>query len=116
MTLVNLKRMPTRWQLGKLAEERPHVLNVLVAFFCFEWRGIFTGAPLHGLDQLGEARKVPNYVSRWGLDATIHYLLRAPQRRDPEGPGLLSEIFNGDQDDDHPPQMPGVSQHPDRDS
>lgn len=81
---------PSKEALGRIAETRPELLNLLVAYFVFEWRSVKLGAIPHGEDQTGKTRLVPHYVTHWGVDACIHYLLQSPGRRDSTAPGLIS--------------------------
>lgn len=91
--------MPTKEKLGQIAQNQPELLNLLVAYFVFEWKAVRVGSPSHGVDQVGVACQVPDYVSMWsgrhpdrsGVDNAIHLLLRSPRTREPDGPGFLSE-------------------------
>lgn len=75
-------KKPAKAVIGKLAERSPHLLNPLVAFFVMGWERVFVSAqPMHGIDQTGKARLLPNYVGMLGLDACVHYLLAAPDER-----------------------------------
>lgn len=77
-------KKPDKATIGRLAERSPHLLNPLVAFFVMGWERVFVSAhPMHGIDQTGKARLLPNYVAGWGLDRCVHYLLEAPARRSP---------------------------------
>ena len=77
-------RKPSKASIGRLAERSPHLLNPLVAFFVMGWERVFvTTTPMHGIDQTGKARLVPNYVGTWGVDRCVHYLLAAPAERAP---------------------------------
>jgi hypothetical protein len=82
---------PTRGQIGRIAENQPSLLNLLVAYFVFEWQEVRAGSPSHGIDQIGETAVIPDFVGSWGVDSCVHYLLLAPSRRDADGPGYLSE-------------------------
>lgn len=88
---------PTRAQIARIAENQPGLLNLLVAYFVLEWQEVRIGNPAHGIDQDGKARVVPDYVTMWrgefsdGVDVCAHYLMRCPARRQPDGPGFLSE-------------------------
>tara|TARA_R110000803_G_scaffold20201_14_gene52274 strand:- start:199 stop:444 length:246 start_codon:yes stop_codon:yes gene_type:complete len=65
-----------------MAEENPLMLNAYVAFFVMGWARVAgTYHPMHGIDQEGKARMVPNYVDSWGVDACMHYLRLAPESR-----------------------------------
>ena len=75
-------KKPTLATIGKLAETKPHLLNPLVAFFVLGWRKVFISVPMHGVDQAGVTRLLPNYVALWGLDSCVHYLREAPEVRD----------------------------------
>lgn len=81
---------PTAAQIGRVAEETPAVLNLLVAYFVVEWQEVRVGSPSHGLDQCGDAAVIPDFVGMWGVDRCVHYLLAAPERRDGDGDGFLS--------------------------
>lgn len=82
--------LPSRAALGRIAENQPGLLNLLVAYFVFEWREVRIGNPSHGRDQLGEDYIVPDYVGMWGVDACLHYLLLSPAQREPCGAGFIS--------------------------
>jgi hypothetical protein len=90
---------PSKRSLGKLAEHQPGLLNLLVAYFVFEWKSVRIGNPPHGVDQTGTTCVIPDYVTMWtdtwtganGVDAAVSYLLRAPARRTPHGDGFISE-------------------------
>lgn len=92
---------PDRAALGRIAENQPGLLNLLLAYFVFEWQEVRIGTPPHGIDQTGEACLVPDYISAWeemgtddcpvdGVSAAVHYLLQAPARRDAGEPGFVS--------------------------
>lgn len=91
--------MPTKKELGQIAQNQPELLNLLVAYFVFEWRAVRMGDPSHGVDQVGMACQIPDYIRMWsdkhsarsGVDNAIHLLLRSPRTREPDGPGFLSE-------------------------
>lgn len=74
-----------------IAERQPELLNVLVAYFVFEWRSVINQQVPHGIDQTGAACRLPNYVKMWGVDACVHYLLQCPEKRTSVGRGFLSE-------------------------
>lgn len=80
---------PTKAQLGRIAENKPELLNILVAYFVMEWKSVSLTSIPHGQDQTGKVR-APNYVELWGVDACIHYLLLAPKSRGSKGPGYIS--------------------------
>jgi hypothetical protein len=89
---------PSRHILGKLAENQPELLNLLVAYFVFEWKSVRRGNPHHGVDQMGITRHVPNYIEMWsdrhtrrsGIGNAINLLLQCPAR-EPDGPGFLDQ-------------------------
>lgn len=72
---------PTKAAIGRIAEVQPHLLNALVAFFVMGWRRVIVSQPMHGVDQAGHTRLLPNYVGTWGVDACVHYILAAPEER-----------------------------------
>lgn len=72
---------PNRASIGRLAERQPDLLNPLVAFFVMGWQRVNT-QNLHGVDQVGSVRLIPDYVARLGLDECVHWLLEAPPERD----------------------------------
>lgn len=75
-------RKPSRGLIGRLAEQRPHLLNPLVAFFVMGWTRVHaTSTPLHGQDQTGTTRLVPDYVELLGVDECVSLLLAAPEER-----------------------------------
>jgi hypothetical protein len=84
-------KRPTKYQIGRIAETRPELLNALVAYFVMEWRGIVMAKPPHGKDQTGLASMIPDYVRWWGVDRCVHYLLRSPKNRTVKTRGYLSE-------------------------
>ncbi len=92
-------KRPTAEQLGKLAENQPELLNLLVAYFVFEWRNVRMGNPPHGVDQTGVTCHIPNYIGMWtdrhtgrcGVSNAVSLLLQCPPAREPGGPGYLSE-------------------------
>lgn len=98
MACMGQIKKPSKEELGRIAENKPELLNVLVALFVLEWQAISLTSIPHGEDQVGKTRLVPNYVGLWGVDACIHYLLRAPMKRHNGSPGLitlwLEEISN----------------------
>ncbi len=88
---------PTKGAIGKIAENQPGLLNLLVAYFVFEWRSVRIGNPPHGVDQTGKTCVVPDYVAMWddpwgrsGVDTAVHLLLNSPESRKPVGPGYVS--------------------------
>ncbi len=92
---------PSKEALGKIAENQPELLNLLVAYFIFEWRVLSMKRPAIGKDQLRVLRLVPDYVGMWtdvdrdGVDVAMHYLLRSPERRSVDGPGYVTEFLDG---------------------
>jgi hypothetical protein len=90
---------PSKRNLGRIAENQPGLLNLLLAYFVFEWKSVRLGNPPHGVDQTGMTCVIPDYVAMWtdewtgadGVDAAVHLLLKAPERRTPDGPGFLTE-------------------------
>lgn len=90
MATINHFR-PDPATIGQIAERQPKLLNVLLAYFVFEWRDVrFRSDPPVGTDQAGVVRVIPDYVRTWGVDRAVHYLLRAPLARRPEDPGFVS--------------------------
>lgn len=87
--MPNIDR-PTKSQIGRIAENQPSLLNLLVAYFVFEWREVRMGSPSHGLDQMGITAVIPDFVDTWGVDRCVHYLLASPDKRDADGDGFLS--------------------------
>ncbi len=94
-----VKKMPSKEKLGQIAQNQPELLNILVAYFVFEWKSCRPGNPSHGVDQCGKTRQVPDYIDMWsdrhtgrsGVDNALHILLQCPSTREPDGPGFLSE-------------------------
>ena len=92
-------RRPTAKQLGRLAENQPELLNLLVAYFVFEWQDVHPGNPPHGVDQMGVARHIPDYIGMWsdrqagrcGVGNAINLLRQCPAVRDSKGPGYLEK-------------------------
>lgn len=89
---------PTKKAIGRIAENQPKLLNLLLAYFVFEWRSVRIGQPPHGVDQSGVAAMIPDYVQMWtdpwgssGVDVAVHLLLASPEARTPTGPGYISE-------------------------
>lgn len=83
--------LPTKSQLGQIAERRPEFLNTLVAVFVMEWRSAAPLVlPVRGVDQTGEVRVVPDFVGSWGVDRCVHYLLRCPPYRSRGSEGFVS--------------------------
>jgi len=82
---------PSKEAIGRIAENQPGLLNLLCAYFVFEWQEVRIGSPSHGFDQAGVRAVVPDYVDMWGVDAVVHYLLQCPSKRDSSGPGFVSE-------------------------
>lgn len=89
---------PSKRALGKIAEHQPGLLNLLLAYFVFEWKAVRIGNPPHGIDQTGTTCVIPDYVSMWtdlwtgadGINTAMHLLLQAPERRTPDGPGYMT--------------------------
>ena len=89
---------PSKRALGRLAENQPGLLNLLVAYFVFEWKSVRIGNPPHGVDQTGVTCVIPDYITMWtdewtganGVDAAVHLLLQAPERRTPHGDGFIT--------------------------
>lgn len=84
-------RRPSKREIGRIAERQPELLNLLVAYFVFEWQAVRVGVPSHGLDQLRQARMIPDYVDMWSLNRVVHYLLRCPPTREARGSGFISD-------------------------
>lgn len=81
---------PSRAALGRLAEKRPDALNPLVAFFVMGWDKVILSTPMHGVDQTGTSRMLPDYVKSWGVNMCVHYILRAPDSRH-DGEDFITE-------------------------
>ena len=92
---------PSKADLGRIAERQPELLNLLVAYFVFEWRVVKLGRPALGNDQTGCRCLIPNYIGMWtddardGIDVAVHYLLLSPKMRRRAGPGYLTEFLAG---------------------
>ena len=90
---------PSKRTIGRIAENQPELLNLLVAYFVFEWRSVRLGNPPHGTDQTGMTCLIPNYIRMWtdfdtnGINVAVHLLLRCPESRGMDEPGLLSEFL-----------------------
>jgi len=82
---------PSKEQIGRFAENQPGLLNLLCAYFVFEWQEVRIGNPSHGFDQTGVRAVVPDYVEMFGVDAVVHYLLQAPLKRGADGPGYVTD-------------------------
>lgn len=82
---------PNKAAIGRIAENQPDLLNLLVAYFVMEWQEVRIGNPAHGIDQTGDACQIPDYVAAWGVDACVHYLLRSPLKRRLGEPGYVTE-------------------------
>lgn len=83
-------KQPSRAHIERIAARQPELLNLLVAYFVMEWQQVTNGEVQHGVDQVGVACLVPNYVGMWGVEECVNMLRVAPQKRAPTGPGLLS--------------------------
>ena len=91
---------PSKAAIGRIAENQPQLLNLLVAYFVFEWRSVRMGDPAHGIDQTGITAVIPNYVEMWsdchdgirrsGIDTAVALLLVCPDSRTANEPGYLS--------------------------
>ena len=91
---------PSKAAIGRIAENQPQLLNLLVAYFVFEWRSVRMGSPPHGIDQMGVTAMVPNYVDMWtdchdgirrdGVDVAVALLMRCPSSRLANEAGYLS--------------------------
>ena len=82
-------RLPSHDAIGRIAELRPDLLNMLVAYFVMEWQEVRMGDPPHGFDQAGAPSLVPNYAEYWGPDMCVYYLMREPQYRTKNDPGFF---------------------------
>ena len=91
---------PSKAAIGRIAENQPLLLNLLVAYFVFEWRSVRMGDPAHGIDQCGVTAVIPNYIELWtdchdgvrrdGVNVAVALLLRSPPSRTAREPGYLS--------------------------
>ena len=61
-----------------------------MAYFVLEWKEVKLMDPMHGLDQMGDACLVPDYVGMIGMDACLNALASAPRERSAGEPGALS--------------------------
>lgn len=90
---------PSKRALGRIAEKQPGLLNLLLAYFVFEWKSVRIGNPSHGIDQTGLTCVIPDYVTMWtddwtgrsGVDEAVSLLVRAPDKRASDGVGFTSE-------------------------
>lgn len=88
---MRARKQPTAAQLERVAANNPGFINALVAYFVMEWQKVLIGtAPLHGIDQTGEARVVPDYTDMLSVDECIAALRLSPNIRNPNGPGGLT--------------------------
>ena len=90
MTTMTRSNRPSGVELERIAEQRPALLNALVAYFVMEWKGVIISNLTHGQDQTGKIRPIPNYMDLWGVDDCIFYLLHSPPIRFARDPGFLS--------------------------
>lgn len=89
---------PSKRAIGQIAENQPEMLNLLVAYFVFEWKAVRVGTPPHGVDQNGTTCLIPNYVDMWtdqfegidGVNEAVYYLLRSPKKRAMDAPGFIT--------------------------
>lgn len=96
-TMTGIKTMPSKKQLAKIAANQPELLNLLVAYFVFEWQAAKVGNPPHGVDQVGVSHHIPDYIGMWtdrhtgrcGIANAMSLLLACPQSREANGPGYL---------------------------
>ena len=92
---------PSKEAIGRIAENQPGLLNLLVAYFVFEWKAVRIGNPPNGHDQLGKACEIPDYIAMWsddfegidGVNEAVHHLLQAPKHRNMDQPGLVSKFL-----------------------
>ena len=85
------KHQPDPERLMRLVRKTPHVLNAYLAYFYFEWQEVHADKEgLHGRDASGMARRIPNYVSGWGIELCLELLTMSPKARAPHEPGGLS--------------------------
>lgn len=92
---------PSKAAIGRIAENQPMLLNLLVAYFVFEWRSVRMGDPAHGIDQTGMTAVIPNYVELWtdrhdgilrnGIDTAVSLLLQCPMSRTSSEPGFVTD-------------------------
>lgn len=100
MSQLRHKR-PSKHKIGQIAENQPELLNLLIAYFVFEWKAVRIGTPPHGVDQNGIDCHVPDYIEMWtdrfagtsGIDMAVYYLLRCPEYRKMDDPGYVSEFL-----------------------
>jgi len=91
---------PSKAAIGRIAENQPLLLNLLVAYFVFEWRSVRMGDPAHGIDQTGMTAVIPNYIELWtdrhdgivrnGINVAVALLLQCPESRTVTEPGYVS--------------------------
>lgn len=86
------KQQPSPAKLEQIACGRqPELINAFVAYFVFEWQTVTSDENgLHGKDQTGIIRFIPDYIGMYGMDACLDTLHTAPRARDSQGPGRLS--------------------------
>ena len=89
--VMGIRKKPSRAEVEQIAHRRPELINALVAYFVWEWRGVVADQTLHGEDQCGFACLVPDYVQMQGMDACIEEINKAPGARESEGRGGISE-------------------------
>ncbi len=87
---MGAKEQPSRADLMQISCEAPDHINAYFAYFVMEWREVRNMEELHGQDQCGTLRRVPDYVDMLGMDACLAALAEAPRSRGQEGPGGIT--------------------------
>lgn len=85
--------LPSRANLEKVASRQPSLLNILLAYFYFEWLVVELSSTPYGNDQTGKRRIVPDFVRMYGVDRVMGLLRECPGRRTPTEPGGLTFDF-----------------------
>lgn len=62
-------------ELERIAATEPRRLDAMLAVRVFGWRKVLIGAyPVHGYDQVGTIRLLPQWTRHWGVDQCITVL------------------------------------------
>lgn len=86
-----VRRQPGAAKLEEVALKNPNLINAFVAYFVMEWQHVtFDSQGLHGKDQTGRAKFIPDFVQMWGMDECLYQLNSAPRSRGSKDPGGLS--------------------------